>query len=118
MKEREYTDDYQPTYPRLIPSDEAEARQRFDRINDHDRDTLRLLDTETFLGGWWALFWLCPGLHPDDIEDWPEKFDGWRPLIDEAFRRLDAGEITDGQCYPAEAVHGRLWREMVQESEE
>ena len=44
-------------------------------------------------------------MHPDGSldadSDWPEEF---KPLAREAFRRADAGELSDGELYWAAAV--------------
>jgi len=105
-------DDPGPHRPGLIPPDRSEAERRLDRIAGLGAGELARLDAAAFLAGWWALHWLRPGLHPDDVEDWPEDAAPWRPLAEEAFRRFEAGGITDAECYPAAAVHDRLRREL------
>ncbi|MBX3743218.1 MAG: hypothetical protein KF712_19695 [Akkermansiaceae bacterium] len=87
----------------LIPNSREEAHLRLEvamtlGIND--------ASTEVFLGAWWALCWLNPGLHPDDYENW--EFQVWREIAVEAFKRAENGGIRDRMLYPAEAVHHRL----------
>jgi len=100
---------YTPENPALIPSSHAEAQTRLGRLLEiADPSTA---SDEPFLEGWWALFWLHPGLHPDDFEVWPDEFSPCAPWAEEAFRRYSAGRITDSQCYPSEASHRRIWLE-------
>ena len=59
--------------------------------------------------GWSSLFFIAPGLHPDesghDEGGWPA---GWRCLGAEAFRRAEAGELSDEQLYPYQAAQAAL----------
>ncbi len=120
MNGSEY-DDYEPCYPHLLPSDELDAKRRLAEIESLDSEQLTALDEGTFLRGWWALHWLYPGLHPDDVEEWQnDVVDAieWRQLAAEALRRLEHGDIVDSQYYAAEAVHNRVWHEMCKRSVE
>ena len=102
-------DDYTPEHPELIPGNEQDAGLRLKTLTDIPHSDLSRVERQTFLQGWWALFWLYPGLHPDDHSAWDEEFHPYQPLAHEAFRRADAGELDDGQLYPTDAAHNRLW---------
>ena len=91
-----------PEQSDLIPENEEQARKRLTALMN--TIPLTAADWETFLRGWWALFWLHPGLHPDDWEGWESEFESYRPLAAEAFRRAAGGELTDDELYPAEAA--------------
>lgn len=106
---------YTPENPDLIPSSRDEAQERLSSLLQFA--DLSSVDPEPFLEGWWSLFWLNPGLHPDDFEVWPDEFQFCVPLAVEAFRRASISEITDSQCYPAEAAHRRVWLERTGNSE-
>ena len=92
-------------HPEFIPADHAEA---YRRIGFAVVEGIRETSDTTFLQAWWALYWLHPGLHPDDHEEWPRA--GWREFAVEAFRRAEAGSLRDHELYPAEATRNRLWR--------
>ena len=51
-------------------------------------------------------------MHPDDLEDTVHDFHCYWPLAEEAFRRFKAGQVVDGELYPADATHDRIWREQ------
>ncbi|MCB1129700.1 MAG: hypothetical protein KDN05_01130 [Verrucomicrobiae bacterium] len=90
----------------LIPRGEADARVRLAALTSVD---IGLASRARFLQGWHALFWLFPGLHPDGFdEDWVGEFEAYRPLAAEAFKRAEAGELTDGELYPTDAAQARL----------
>ena len=73
------------------------------------RKNLAKADAQTFLHGWSSLFFIAPGLHPDesghDEGGWPA---GWRCLGAEAFRRAEAGELSDEQLYPYQTAQAAL----------
>ena len=73
------------------------------------RKNLAKADAQTFLQGWSSLFFIAPGLHPDesghDEGGWPV---GWRCLGAEAFRRAEAGELSDNQLYPYQSAQAAL----------
>lgn len=94
----------------LVPTDEAAARRRYERVSGLDPEGLAVLTKEELLLSWWGFFWLHPELHPDDAEVWPDDVSDVRHLASEAFRRYRAGEITDGEYYPTEAVRDRIER--------
>lgn len=96
-------------YPRLIPIDEADARMRLAALTSTD---VSMVGRALFLRGWYALFWLYPGLHPDGYEeDWEGEFEAYRPLAAEAFKRAEAGDLDDEELYPTDAAQARLVRE-------
>ena len=99
-----------PGDPDLVPTDEAAARRRYERVSGLGSEGLSVLTKEELLLSWWSFFWLHPELHPDDAEVWPDEVAGARPLAAEAFRRYRAGETTDGEYYPTEAVRDRIER--------
>lgn len=100
---------YTPENPALIPSSYIDALTRLKNLLMlPDAATA---DTEQFLNGWWALFWLNPGLHPDDFKVWPDEFQTFRSWAAEAFHRAALDKITDAHCYPSEAAHHRIWLE-------
>ena len=100
--EDEY-DGYEPEHPELIPANEPTALADTNHLIEVD--DIRKAEREVFLKGWWALFWLNPGLNPDDWEVWEDLFEAYKPIAKEAFRRFDEGQFDDGELYPAEASH-------------
>jgi hypothetical protein len=69
---------------------------------------LKKLNKKTFLNTWKAIFFLSPGIHPDEYQNpnggWPEEL---KPLAKEAFRRFEKGEFSEGNIYPyREAMKG------------
>jgi len=97
----------------LIPKDHAEAMLRFEAVRDLDSTALAGLERKELLLAWWSFFWLEAALHPDDAEVWPEEVADALPLAAEALRRYEAGEIEDGEYYPAEAVRHRILHERA-----
>jgi hypothetical protein len=114
----------------LIPHSQTEAAKRLQQIAAFDRYQLRTCEKPVFLRGWFALFYLFPGLHPDNahnhgdsIELWSpeqpalpglEEFgrrrfarSGWPVALEsigrEAWRRRDRGELSDDVFYCTEA---------------
>jgi hypothetical protein len=57
--------------------------------------------------------YLFPGLHPDGFEDadsgWPRVL---KRFAAEAWRRADAGELTDEEMYPSDAQWSGLYDQM------
>ena len=102
--------------PELIPKDHAEAMRRFEAVRDLDSAALAGLEKRELLIAWWSFFWLEAALHPDDAEVWSEEVADALPLAAEALRRYGAGEIEDGEYYPAEAVRHRILHERVKGS--
>ena len=70
------------------------------------------LPRRLFLRAWCSIAWLHPGLHPDGYQGrdsgWPKEL---RPLAREAFRRRQAGRLTDIELYPYPAAKARILRE-------
>ena len=62
---------------------------------------------------WSSVAYLFPGLHPDGFEDadsgWPR---GLQRFVAEAWRRVEAGEITEAELYPSEAAWCGLYDRM------
>lgn len=102
-------DEYASGNPWLLPKDEDDARTRLAALTSAD---ISSAGRALFLRGWHALFWLFPGLHPDGFdEDWEGQFEAYRPLAAEAFKRAEAGELSDDELYPSDAAQARLARE-------
>ena len=114
----------------LIPQSKAEAALRLQQIAGLDRRQLRASAKPVFLRGWFALFYLFPGLHPDNALDHGDPTALWSPdqlalpsletfvahrfarsgwpvslelLGREAWRRYEAGEFVEDEFYCAEA---------------
>jgi len=64
----------------LIPQSQAEASVRLQQIANLDRRQLRTWEKAVFLRGWFALFYLFPGLHPDNALDHGDPDLLWRRL--------------------------------------
>jgi len=109
-------DNDEPPQPDLLPADHAEAMQRFEAVRTLDPAALAGLEKRDLLLAWWSFCWLEAALHPDDAEVWPEEVAEALPLAAEACRRYEAGEIEDGEYYPAEAVRHRILHERVKGS--
>ena len=119
-----------PTSTEWIPKSQAEAVARLQDIAGIDRRQLRACENEVFLRGWFALFYLFPGLHPDNALDHGDLTSIWSPadtalpglehfsaryfdrsgwpvalelLGREAWRRYESGELSDEEFYCAEA---------------
>ena len=113
-----------------LPDDRSATARELERLAQLDRRALRVLPTEEFLHGWHALLFLFPGLHPgnaldhgDVIEEVPTEqlglpgFEreldrrhtrsGWPVALEaigiEAWRRYEAGQLSDGDLYCGEA---------------
>lgn len=111
---------------RLIPSSQAEAAAQLQEIAGLDRRQLRGCEKEVFLRGWFALFYLFPGLHPDNALDHGDPNSLWSPdqlplpgledfaahrfarsgwpvalelLGREAWRRYEAGQLAGSDLY-------------------
>ena len=70
-----------------------------------------MLSRARFVAAWCAIAYLFPGLHPDGYEC---ADSGWlrvlRRFAAEAWRRADAGELTDNELYCYQACKTRLRR--------
>ncbi len=62
------------------------------------------LTKRDFIRAWSSAAYLWPGMHPDgfaeDGSGWPRSL---RRLAAEAWRRAEAGELTEGELYPSDA---------------
>ena len=106
-----------PRHSDLIPKNHAEAMRRFETVRTLAPAALADLEKQDLLLAWWSFCWLEAALHPDDAEVWPEEVADALPLAAEAFRRYEAGEIEDGEYYPAEAVRHRILHERAKGSQ-
>jgi hypothetical protein len=92
-----------------IPPSEVIAKRH---VSEALKQTLRALPNKTFMRSWCSVAWLYPGLHPDGFEyrgsGWPKAL---KPLAGEAFRRRNAGTISDNELYPYQATKARIIHE-------
>lgn len=98
-----FTDGYIPRHPQLIPATKPEAETRLaagmtELPSEHSK--------EFFLAAWWALFWLNPNFNPEYHDEWEDQ--NQAKLAVEAYRRYNAGELTDEEMFPCEVCHARL----------
>jgi hypothetical protein len=67
-----------------------------------------------FLRAWCSIVYLFPGLQPNEFFDpktkWPHTL---RKFAGEAWRRFDAGELTDNELYCYQAATKRIERECT-----
>lgn len=98
-----FTDGYIPRHPELIPANKAEAEARLAAATT---ESLSELPKESFLAAWWALFWLNPGNSPEYHDEWEDQ--NHAKLAVEAYRRYNAGELTDEEMFPCEVCHARI----------
>jgi DNA (cytosine-5)-methyltransferase 1 len=109
-----------------IPTSREDAAQNLQALAGLDRRGLRTCTSEVFIRGWFALFYLFPGLHPDNAldhgeqeENWPEASNvlpdiephhrrifvrsGWPVALDligrEGWRRYRSRELTEEEFY-------------------
>ena len=72
-----------------------------------------------FLRAWCAVAHAFPGLHPDGYEDegsgWPRAL---RRFAAEAWRRAEAGELSDEELYPGDAQWAGLYDRMIEREED
>jgi hypothetical protein len=77
-----------------------------------ERGATKLTNRE-FVRAWSSLSFLHPGLHPDSFgscgSGWPNRF---RPVVAEAWRRAERGELGDEQLYPSDATFAGLSARM------
>ncbi len=118
-----------------LPATRSAAAHQLESLARLDRRQLRALSTREFLCGWRALLFLFPDLHPDSAQDHggdseiisadqlalpgyeellAKRFvrSGWPVALEaigvEAWRRVDARELTDKEFYCAEAQRAGL----------
>lgn len=68
---------------------------------------IKELSKRDFMKAYCSLAYRYPGFHPDDMEDWdgpPEIL----PIAQEAWRRAEAGKLTDSELYPYQATKAGL----------
>jgi hypothetical protein len=74
----------------------------------------RVLPKSDFVKVWSAVAYLFPGLHPDGFE---LRDSGWPRVIKrfaaEAWRRAEAGELSDEELYPCDAQWSGLYDRMT-----
>jgi len=79
------------------------------------REPVEKLPAREFIRAWCSVSYLYPGLHPDGYEDadsgWPRVL---RRLAAEAWRRADAGELSDSELYCYQACKARIRRERAE----
>ena len=75
--------------------------------------SLETLPKPDFVRAWSSIAYLFPGLHPDGFED---ADSGWPRILKrfaaEAWRRVEAGEITEDELYPCDAQWCGLYDRM------
>lgn len=91
-----------------IPSSSDDAQRAVNLLGEFKED-LSSADKETFLKGWFGLFFLGVVPHPDDVDDWPSEL---KPFATEAWRRLDSAEITEEQAYCSDSLQQGLRLQM------
>ncbi|HMP76581.1 MAG TPA: hypothetical protein PKE12_09815 [Kiritimatiellia bacterium] len=73
------------------------------------------LTKKEFVRCWCSLSFLRPDLHPDDFASrdggWPEHF---KPFASEAWRRFEAGLLTDNELYCYQAAKARIGKERYE----
>ena len=76
--------------------------------------SLEQLPKWDFLRAWCSIFYLFPGLQPAEIfepeNNWPLTL---RTFAAEAWRRFDAGELTENEMYCYQAATARIQREYA-----
>jgi hypothetical protein len=76
---------------------------------------LESLTARRFIRAWCSLSYLFPGLHPDGYEDaesgWPRVL---RRLAAEAWRRAEAGQLSDKELYCYQVCKARIRRERAE----
>lgn len=83
---------------------------------------LQDLSHQQFVRSWSAVAYLFPNLHPDELENhkggWPRAL---KSIANEAWRRAEAGELSDEELYPCDAqwcgIYDRLPFHLPEEIE-
>lgn len=86
-------------YLYIPPSAEAAERH----LKGALEQSVESLGHRDFLNAYCSVAYLYPGFHPDDWELWegPTEI---KPLLAEAWRRAEAGLLTDNELYPYQAT--------------
>ncbi len=87
-----------------IPPSERVARQHVDRWLAGKPEELPKAD---FMKAYCSLAFLYPGFHPDEIANWQGPGEA-TAMGEEAWRRAEAGELTDNELYPYQATKARF----------
>jgi hypothetical protein len=87
-----------------IPPSLQAAEKHLKAALDSDVEKLSKLD---FMKAYCSLAYLYPGFHPDAIDDWDGPADVLK-LGREAWRRAEAGEMTNNELYPYQATKARF----------
>jgi len=118
---------------RYVPASPQEAGEQLGLLLEHSNPTsLAYLPRQPFLAGWYAIFYLMPGLHPDSVPqrsgetimgeadvacDLPDSLcealrvadaaTGWPvtliPVLRNAWRRYKCGDLKEHEFYCVEA---------------
>lgn len=118
-----------------IPTSKEAATASLQVLAGLDRRGLRTCSSETFIRGWFSLFYLFPRLHPDNAldhgdeeEPWPGadevlsniqpgrhrifRRSGWPVALDligrEGWRRYESGELDEDEFYCVKAQRAGL----------
>ncbi len=86
----------------LIPKSLFVAKERIRKVSAMAPESL---NRDEFLKAWFAVAYVYPGFHPDNLDSpdcsLPKQF---LPLSKDAWRRNEAGELTDEMIYPSDAA--------------
>ena len=93
----------QRSYVYVPPSVKVAERHVREAIAGRVRTMVR----RKFLKAYCSFAYLYPGFHPDCWEDWDGPRD-FAPLAEEAWRRAEAGALTDNELYPYQAAKARI----------
>lgn len=92
-----------------------EKKDRFlkERI---EQDKFNSLPKNEFLKIWRTVFWLYPGLHPDEALNpdggWPDEI---KPVANEAMQRYEKGILNDHEYYCYRAAKQRIALELAKQ---
>jgi hypothetical protein len=77
--------------------------------------SLEQLSKPIFLRAWCSVIYLFPGLHPNEFREpdneWPRTL---KVFVAEAWRRFEAGELTENELYCYQPAITRIRRECAQ----
>lgn len=92
---------------------DVSAQKSFNKAMSDVYQPLKQSSREKLLRVWNCVAYLFPGLHPDGFEAadsaWPRVL---KPLVAEAWRRAEAGELADEELYPSDAQWCGLYDRM------
>lgn len=81
----------------FVPESVEDAREV---VSAATRRMLTALPHDQFVSAWNAVAYLHPELHPDGVEEFPDRL---KPFAHEAWRRFEQGELCDGELYPSDS---------------